>query len=199
MLPACCALWVPVRLADSGNLIVGVLGSTPCRTREAERRNASRSLRRTRLRGRVTPAHPTREQRPVPRKLVAHPLPGYRTCALIGRVCVYNRQTQIAYAIPARREQRGVGDATGSRPQADDGGTPSLNQAGTRDPRDRRRPQSCALTVFGPVPDDLSTFELQEVVTFGALVGRQQRLDFLSALTGEGSSVGNPVSRLPRL
>ena len=128
MLPACCALWVPVRLADSGNVIVGVLGSTPCRTREAERRNASRSLRRTRLRGRVTPAHPTRERQPVPRELVARPLPGYRTCALIGRVCVCDRQTQKAYAIPARREQRGVGDATGSRPQADDGGTPSLNQ-----------------------------------------------------------------------
>jgi hypothetical protein len=29
-------------------------------------------------------------------------------------------------AIHARREQRGVGDATGSRPQADDAGTLSL-------------------------------------------------------------------------
>jgi hypothetical protein len=45
----------------SGNLIVGVLHSTPCRTRETERRVASRSLRRTRLRGRLTAAHPCRE------------------------------------------------------------------------------------------------------------------------------------------
>jgi hypothetical protein len=54
MLPVCCALCVPVRLADSGNLIVGVLHST--RDYGAERPEASRSLRRTRLRGRVTPA-----------------------------------------------------------------------------------------------------------------------------------------------
>ena len=128
MLPACCALWVPVRSTDSGNLIIGVVHSILGRHRGAERAVPSRSLRRTRLRGRVTPAHPTRERQPVPRELVARPLPGYRTCALIGRACVYNRQTQKAYAIPARREQRGVGDATGSRPQADDGGTPSLNQ-----------------------------------------------------------------------
>ena len=45
----------------SGDLIVGVLHSTPCRTRETERRVASRSLRRTRLRGRLTATRPCRE------------------------------------------------------------------------------------------------------------------------------------------
>ena len=45
----------------SGNLIVGVLHSTPFRIRETERHMASRSLRRTRLRGRLTAARPCRE------------------------------------------------------------------------------------------------------------------------------------------
>ena len=45
----------------SGNLIVGVLHFIPGGHRGAERRVASRSLRRTRLRGRVTATHPCRE------------------------------------------------------------------------------------------------------------------------------------------
>ena len=45
----------------SGNLIVGVLHSTPCRTRATERHVASRSLRRTRLRGQLTATRPCRE------------------------------------------------------------------------------------------------------------------------------------------
>jgi hypothetical protein len=45
----------------SGNLIVGVLHSIPGGHRGAERHVASRSLRRTRLRGRLTAAHPCRE------------------------------------------------------------------------------------------------------------------------------------------
>ena len=47
----------------SGNLIVGVLHSIPGGHRGAERRVASRSLRRTRLRGRLTATHPCRETR----------------------------------------------------------------------------------------------------------------------------------------
>ena len=46
---------------DSGNLIVGVFHSIPRRHRGAERRVASRSLRRTRLRGRLTATRPCRE------------------------------------------------------------------------------------------------------------------------------------------
>jgi hypothetical protein len=111
MLPACCVLCVPVRLADSGNLIVGVLHSIPCRTREAERPEASRSLRRTRLQDQVTPAHPIRERQPIPRELVARPLPGYRTCALIGRVYRYYLQTKEFTRFPP----------------AVNGGTPSLS------------------------------------------------------------------------
>ena len=45
----------------SGNLIVGVLHSTPCRARATERHVASRLLRRTRLRGRLTATRPCRE------------------------------------------------------------------------------------------------------------------------------------------
>jgi hypothetical protein len=45
----------------SGNLIVGVLHSIPDGHRGAERRVASRSLRRTRLRGRLTATRPCRE------------------------------------------------------------------------------------------------------------------------------------------
>ena len=108
MLPACCALWMPVRSTDSGNSIVGVLHSIPGRHRGAERAVPSRSLRRTRLRDRVTPAHPTGERQPIPQELVARPLPGYRTCALIGRICGYDCQTKIADAIPARPQKSSI-------------------------------------------------------------------------------------------
>jgi hypothetical protein len=87
-----------VRLADSGNLIVGVLGriGLQCRDRFSDPTSGP---------GDTGPSN-QRERQPVPRKLVARPLPGYRTCALIERVYTDNLQTKIAYAIPARRERR---------------------------------------------------------------------------------------------
>jgi hypothetical protein len=48
----------------SGNLTVGVLHSPPCRTRETDGHVASRLLRRTRPRGRLTATRPCRETHP---------------------------------------------------------------------------------------------------------------------------------------
>ena len=107
--PACFALCVPVRLADSGNLIVGVLGRIGLRCRDRFSDPTSGT-------GDTGPSN--QRWRPVPRELVARPLPGCRTCALIGRVYTYNPKTEMAYAIPARREQRGVFNATCRRREA---------------------------------------------------------------------------------
>ena len=78
MLPACCALGLPVRLADSGSLIVGVLERTGLRCRD-------QSSDPTPWPGDLGPS--SQRWRPFPREVVARPLPGCHTCALTERVC----------------------------------------------------------------------------------------------------------------
>ena len=151
--------------------------SIPGGHRGAERPEASRSLRWTRLRGRVTTAHPTRERQPVPQELFARPSPGYRTRAPVGRVCTDSRQAEIADAIPARcerrgttslrqsgvaRRQRGVFDATGRRREAPStAGLPRCERwrrPGRRTPgRSRRRSGTSAGSLERALPSRART------------------------------------------